>query len=69
MRTITNPECTTDALDRLHHVINERRKGTTQVKVNVDDLIPLLNDFHRYASIVRDAPTAQAGIVITRDAA
>lgn len=31
-----------DALNRLHHIINERRKNSTTVKVSVEDLKALL---------------------------
>lgn len=64
--TISNPQTTTDMLDRLHGAINERRQGTTHVRVAVDDLVAVLADFHRYADIVSDAGLAAPRAPIIR---
>lgn len=37
-------ETSHDALDRLHSTCNERRNGSTTVKVKADDLEALLHD-------------------------
>ncbi len=44
MNIIPKLRTSTDALDRLHHAINERRNSTTHVKVAVADLQALLLD-------------------------
>jgi hypothetical protein len=44
MRIVDKLNTTTDAFDRMWHVINERRTGTKVVKVSVEDLMGLLKD-------------------------
>lgn len=56
LRKVAQLRTTSAALDRLWHIINERREGSSSVKVKADDLSALLIDFQALCRDILEDP-------------